>query len=166
MKESKELSVNYRAQYGDLFCNEENKDLVQTVIEKNVGAFLEELPCRQKMSCNTSDFLILNCGDMSAQSIDNSVTSVGFKIKFTCSPSKCKMLIFIVMNISSYIDEINNLSIWHLKLQFSLSVNLNFFCIPARPSLCKVHSDLIFNIYFTIWTTQERNIKFGHVSSN
>ncbi|XP_078325464.1 uncharacterized protein LOC111124244 isoform X3 [Crassostrea virginica] len=88
VKESKELSVNYRAQYGDLFCNEENKDLVQTVIEKNVGAFLEELPCRQKMSCNTSDFLILNCGDMSAQSIDNSVTSVGFKIKFTCSPSK------------------------------------------------------------------------------
>ena len=108
MKESKELSVNYRAQYGDLFCNKENKDLVQTVIEKNVRAFLEELPCRQKMSCNTSDFVILNCGDMSAQPIDNSVTSVGFKIKFTCFPSTCKILSFIVTKISSYLKEIDN----------------------------------------------------------
>lgn len=88
VQESKELSANFRALYEDLYCDEENNDIINAKINVNVELFLEELPCRQKMTCNTTDFFILNCGKeptRKKRSPDPSKMTAGFQVKFSCS---------------------------------------------------------------------------------
>lgn len=88
VQESKELSANFRALYEDLYCDEENNDIINAKIDLNVELFLEELPCRQKMTCNTTDFVILNCGKeptRKKRSPDPSKMTAGFQVKFSCS---------------------------------------------------------------------------------
>lgn len=88
VQESKELSANFRALYEDLYCDEENNDIINAKINVNVELFLEELPCRQKMTCNTTDFVILNCGKeptRKKRSPDPSKMTAGFQVKFSCS---------------------------------------------------------------------------------
>uniref|UniRef100_K1RFG7 Sushi, von Willebrand factor type A, EGF and pentraxin domain-containing protein 1 n=1 Tax=Magallana gigas TaxID=29159 RepID=K1RFG7_MAGGI len=88
VQESKELSANFRALYEDLYCDEENNDIINAKINVNVELFLEELPCRQKMTCNTTDFVILNCGKeptRKKRSLDPSKMTAGFQVKFLCS---------------------------------------------------------------------------------
>lgn len=88
VQESKELSAKFRALYEDLYCDEENNDIINAKINVNVELFLEELPCRQKMTCDTTDFVILNCGKeptRKKRSPDPSKMTAGFQVKFSCS---------------------------------------------------------------------------------
>ncbi|XP_062584689.1 sushi, von Willebrand factor type A, EGF and pentraxin domain-containing protein 1-like [Saccostrea cucullata] len=88
-KESKELAANFMAFYEDLFCDDGNNKIIKNKMEEVVDVFLEEISCIQKRICNSSDVVILNCGQDSQRkkrAVEERRNTAGFKIKFSCKP--------------------------------------------------------------------------------